>query len=66
MEKSKRILVVGAGAVGGVIAAILAREQYDIWLVAKYPELAEKISSEGIDVSGYCGDFRMKVPAVAQ
>ena len=66
MEESKRILMVGAGAVGGVTAAILAREHYDVWLVAKYPELAEKISSEGIDVSGYCGDFRINVPAVAQ
>ncbi|MCK5462584.1 MAG: 2-dehydropantoate 2-reductase [Bacteroidales bacterium] len=66
MEESKRILMVGAGAVGGVTAAILAREHYDVWLVAKYPELAEKITSEGIDVSGYCGDFCMNVPAVAQ
>ena len=66
MEESKRILVVGAGAIGGITAAILAREHYDICLVAKYPELAEKISSEGIDVSGYCGEFLMKVPAVAQ
>ena len=66
MEKTKRILVVGAGAVGGVTAAILAREHYDIWLVAKYPELAEKISNEGIEVSGYCGDLCMKVPAVAR
>jgi len=65
MERSKRILVVGAGAVGGIIAAILAREQNDIWLVAKHPELAERISNEGIDVSGYCGNFSMKVPAVA-
>ena len=66
MEGSKRIVVVGAGAVGGITAAILAREQYDIWLVAKYPEVAEKISIEGMDVSGYCGNFRKKVPAVAQ
>ncbi len=42
MEESRRILVVGAGAVGGITAAILAREQYDIWLVAKYRDLAEK------------------------
>ncbi len=66
MEKTKRILVVGAGAVGGITAAILAREHHDIWLVTKYPELAEKISNEGIEVSGYCGDFRMNVPAVAR
>jgi 2-dehydropantoate 2-reductase len=66
MEEPVRILVVGAGAIGGVTAALLAREHCDIWLVAKYPELAEKISSEGIDVSGYCGDFRMTVPSVAR
>ena len=36
MKESRRILVVGAGAVGGITAAILAREQYDIWLVAKF------------------------------
>jgi len=65
MEGSKRILVVGAGAVGGITAGILAREQHDTWLLAKHPDLADKISKEGIDVSGYCGDFRMKVPSVA-
>jgi 2-dehydropantoate 2-reductase len=66
MEESKRILVVGAGAIGGVTAAILAREQHNIYLVAKYPELAEKISTEGIEVSGYCGDFCVRIPAVAR
>ena len=66
MEGSKRILVVGAGAVGGITAAILAREHMEVWLVTKYPELAEKIKGEGMDVSGYCGDFCMIVPAVAQ
>ncbi len=66
MEGSKRILVVGAGAIGGITAAILAREQYDVCLVAKYPELAEKISNEGMDVSGFCGEFSVKVPAVAR
>jgi 2-dehydropantoate 2-reductase len=66
MEESKRILVVGAGAIGGITAAILAREQYHVSLVAKSPELAEKISNEGMDVSGYCGEFSVKVPAVAR
>ena len=66
MEESRRILVVGAGAVGGVTAAILAREQYDTCLVAKYRDLAEKISTEGIDVSGFCGNFCMIIPTVVQ
>ncbi len=66
MAESKRILVVGAGAVGGITAAWLARKNHDTWLVAKYPELAEKISIEGIDVSGYGGNFKVQVPAVAK
>ena len=66
MGEPKRILVVGAGAVGGITAALLAREKHEIWLVAKYPELAEKISKDGIEVSGYCGNFKMQVPAVAR
>jgi 2-dehydropantoate 2-reductase len=66
MEASKRILLVGAGAVGGITAAILAREHQDVWLVAKYPELAGKIRNEGLEISGHCGEFVMKVPAVAK
>jgi 2-dehydropantoate 2-reductase len=66
MEVSKRILVVGAGAVGGVTAAILAHEKHDVWLIAKYPELAEKISGEGMRVSGHCGNFSIRVPAVTK
>ena len=66
MEGSKRILVVGAGAVGGITAALLAREQHDVHLVAKHPELAERISSVGMEVSGHCGDFSVKMPAVAR
>lgn len=66
MEGPRRILVVGAGAVGGIMAAILAKERYDIWLVTKHPDLAEKIRNEGIEVSGYAGDVHITVPSVAE
>jgi 2-dehydropantoate 2-reductase len=66
MEGSSRILVVGAGAVGGVTAGILAREHFDVTLVTKYAELAHKISLQGLEVSGYGGDFIIKIPAVAK
>jgi 2-dehydropantoate 2-reductase len=65
MDQQKRICVVGAGAIGGVVAGVLAREKYDIRLVTKYPELAERISNDGIHVSGYCGDFSILIPSVA-
>jgi len=66
MEQSKRILVVGAGAIGSVVAAILTHENYDVQLVTKYPELAKMISKEGIEISGYRGDIRVSIPSVAQ
>jgi len=63
--KNARIAVIGAGAVGGVIAAALKNSGYDVNLVAKYPELAKKVASEGIHVFGKCGDFTIKIPSVA-
>lgn len=63
-EKSK-ILVVGAGAVGGISAALLAEAGYNVEVVCKYPELAEKIKSKGIHISGVRGDIIVTMPAVA-
>lgn len=60
-----RICIIGAGAIGGVVAGILAREKYQVSLVVKHQELAEKISKSGIEVSGTCGSFRIPLPAVA-
>ena len=66
MDNQKRICVIGAGAIGGVVAAVLARENYNVQLLTKYDELAEKISDEGIEVSGHCGNFSMKIPSHAR
>ncbi len=65
MDKGKRICVIGAGAIGGVVAAVLTREGHNVQLLTKYPELAEKISKRGIQVSGHCGDFTIRIPSVA-
>jgi len=63
--KDIKIAVIGAGAVGGITAAILQKAGYNVQIVAKYPDLAMKISQKGIHAFGYCGDIRIKVPAVA-
>jgi len=60
----RKILIIGAGAIGGVTAGILSRAGYSVTLVCKYPELAEKINNEGLKISGYKGDFYRKLPAV--
>lgn len=65
MEKNYRICIVGPGAIGGVVASVLCREGFDITLVTKHKDLAEKISTSGMEVSGYCGSFTQSIPAVA-
>jgi 2-dehydropantoate 2-reductase len=59
------ILVIGAGAVGGITAALLSRNGYDVAIVAKYPEYAELIRSNGIQVNGVCGKIQVIMPAFA-
>lgn len=66
MNTKLRICIIGPGAIGGVVAAILNREDYNTRLVTKYPELAEKISSKGIELDGACGKLTIKIPSVAR
>ena len=63
--KDIRICIVGPGAIGGVVAGVLAQKGYNIQLVTKHVDLAEKISTTGIAVSGYCGRFTQVIPSVA-
>ena len=65
MDTSPRICIIGPGAIGGIVAGLLTWEGYTVQLVSKYPELAKKISRNGIQIEGYGGDFTIPVPAVA-
>ncbi|MEE4312649.1 MAG: 2-dehydropantoate 2-reductase [candidate division KSB1 bacterium] len=51
-----KIVVIGAGAVGGVIAAYLSRDKYDVELVCKHKENVEAILNNGLRVQGLKGD----------
>ncbi len=64
-DKELRICIVGPGAIGGVVAGVLAREGFNIHLVTKYEELAKKISTKGFEISGHCGTFTQVIPSVA-
>ena len=60
-----RICIIGAGAIGGVVAGVLAKEGNNITLVTKHADTAEKIKLSGIELKGSCGDFTIPIPAVA-
>ncbi|HVN59394.1 MAG TPA: 2-dehydropantoate 2-reductase [Bacteroidales bacterium] len=57
------ILVVGAGGIGGITAAILKRAGYDVGIIAKYPEYASMIEQQGLSITGVKGTFSQKMKA---
>jgi 2-dehydropantoate 2-reductase len=61
--KNTKILVVGAGAIGGISAGLLARAGRDVEIVDRNRDLVEKVRANGLHVFGARGDFRVKVPA---
>jgi len=60
-----KYLVIGAGAVGGITAALLRKNGFDVEIVCKYQDYAGQISQRGINISGECGAFNVKIPAYA-
>jgi 2-dehydropantoate 2-reductase len=57
------LLVVGAGAIGGITAALLKKNGYNVEIVCRDAEYASIISGEGIEVSGACGAMKIRMPA---
>lgn len=58
-----RVAVIGAGAIGGTIAGLLARAGHDVQVVARGEQLAA-LASEGLRLRGDWGDFSVQVDAV--
>ncbi len=63
--KGLSILVIGAGAVGGITAALLKKDGYNVEIVTKHSDYASLISEQGIEVTGTCGNINVKIPAYA-
>jgi 2-dehydropantoate 2-reductase len=61
--KDMRVAVVGAGAIGGITAAVLTSAGLDVEVVCKHQETVERALSSGLHVFGKRGD--MHVPAKA-
>jgi 2-dehydropantoate 2-reductase len=63
---TKRIAVVGTGAVGGYIAAHLAAASHDIVVIDGWPEHVEEIKSAGLRILGMVPseNIRIQLPAM--
>lgn len=62
--KQPKILVIGAGGIGGITAAYIARAGYDIEIVDIQPGLVHKIREEGIHVRGMKGEINVRLKAL--
>jgi len=56
-------LVVGAGAIGGITAALLKRSGINVEILCRNEDYARRISEKGINVSGFSGEFNITLPA---
>jgi len=63
IDQTTKILVVGAGAIGGISAGLLARAGRDVEVVDRNQDLIEKVRTDGLHVFGARGDFRVRVAA---
>jgi len=59
-----KILVIGAGAIGGSTAAMMTKAGYDVTVLCRSEATAERLSSEGMRISGVRGDMLIPLHAV--
>jgi 2-dehydropantoate 2-reductase len=60
----KRLLFVGAGAVGSYLAAFLARAGHDVTAIDPWPEQVEAIRAQGMAVTGPHDPFQARFTAL--
>jgi 2-dehydropantoate 2-reductase len=60
-----RIVVVGPGAMGCLLAAALSKVNADTWLLDKNKQRARQIDTQGIIVEGVSGNWKAKLRATA-
>ena len=58
-----RLLIWGAGAIGGTIGAYLARAGHDVTLVDTVGEHIDAIDRKGLHITGPIDDFTQRMPA---
>jgi 2-dehydropantoate 2-reductase len=60
-----RVLVWGAGAMGGTIGAYLARCGHDVVLVDQARDHVDAINRRGLQITGPVDEFTVRVPALS-
>ncbi len=63
MASNLSIAVIGAGAIGGITAAFIAKAGYDVQLICKHRQKAEQFTHEGVHITGVRGEQYIKLKA---
>lgn len=58
-----KIVIVGPGALGCLIASYLAKSKEEIWILDKDKQRASKINQQGIKLEGISGNWKAEVKA---
>jgi 2-dehydropantoate 2-reductase len=64
-ENKQKVAIIGAGAIGGVTAALLKAAGYDLEVVCKHRHLVETIRSRGLSITGKKGVHQIRLNAVS-
>jgi len=62
-SKKLSFLVIGAGAIGGITAAFLRKNGFDVEIMCRDEKQASIITDDGLNVGGVCGSFSVTIPA---
>jgi 2-dehydropantoate 2-reductase len=56
-----KIAIVGAGAMGSLLAAFLSKSKEEVWILHRHKEHVDMIAQRGIAVTGISGNWQAKV-----
>ncbi|MCM8795407.1 MAG: NAD(P)-binding domain-containing protein, partial [Candidatus Omnitrophica bacterium] len=61
-----KIVIVGPGAMGCLLAGFLASSEDELWLLDYNKERAQTINVQGIKIEGISGNWQVRVKATAE
>ena len=61
-----KIIIVGPGAMGSLLASFLSKAKQDLWLLDKDSDRASRINSGGISIEGVSGEWQVKVRSTVE